>query len=56
MLGIISSVKEEGLLNINTMSLMIWYNYLLEVKVSQTEFEDTSELVPGRVEHLTPFH
>ena len=54
MLGIISSAREEGLLNINTMSLKIWYKYLLEVKVTHTESEDTSVLVPCRVERLAP--
>ena len=45
MLGIISSVKEKGF-NINAMSLKIWYKYLLEVNITHTESEDTSELVP----------
>ena len=54
MLGIIASVKEEGLFNINTMSLKIWYKHLLEVKVTHTESEDTSVLIPCRVERLAP--
>ena len=53
MLGIISSVKEKGF-NINTMSLKIWYKYLLEVNITHTESEDTSELVPCRAERLAP--
>ena len=42
------------MLNINTMSLKMWYKYLLEVKVTHTESEDTSVLVPCRAEHLAP--
>ena len=53
MLGIISSVKEEGF-NINTMSLKVWYKYLLELQVNHTESEDTSVLTPCRVERLAP--
>ena len=37
-----------------SMSLKIWYKYLLEVKVTHTESEDTSVLVPCRVERLAP--
>ena len=36
------------------MSLKIWYKHLLEVKVTHTESEDTSVLVPCRVERLAP--
>ena len=53
MLGIISSVKDKGF-SINTMSLKIWYKYLLEVNVTHTESEDTSVLVPCRAEQLAP--
>ena len=51
MLGIISSVKEEGF-NLNTMSLKTWYKYLLEVQVTHTKSEDTSVLIPCRGERL----
>ena len=40
MLDIISSVREEGMLNIKTMSVKLWYKYLLEVQVTHTEPED----------------
>ena len=34
MLDLISSVREEGLLNITTMSVKLWYKHLLEVCTS----------------------
>ena len=46
MLDIISSVREEGLLNIKTMSVKLWYKHLLEVQVTHTEPGDPSTLVP----------
>ena len=49
-----SSVKEEGLLSIKTMSVYAWYKQLLAVQVTHTEPEDPSTLVPCRVERLSP--
>ena len=54
MLAIISSVKEEGLLNIKAMSVHTWYKHLLAVQVTHTEPGDTSALLPCRVERLSP--
>ena len=54
MLNIISSVREEGMLNIKTMSVKLWYKHLIEVQVTHTEPEDPSALVPCRVERLAP--
>ena len=54
MLDIISSVREEGMLNIKTMSVKLWYKHLLEVQVTHSEPEDPSALVPCRVERLAP--
>ena len=54
MMDIIASVKEEGILNIKTMSVQVWYKHLLEVQVTHTEPGDPSALVPCRVERLAP--
>ena len=54
MLDIITSVREEGMLNIKTMSVKLWYKHLLEVQVTHTDPEDPSALVPCRVERLYP--
>ena len=54
MMDIIASVKDEGILNIKTMSVQVWYKHLLEVQVTHTEPGDPSVLVPCRVERLAP--
>ena len=54
MLDIILSVKEEGMLNIKTMTVQAWYKHLLVVQVTHTEPEDPSALVLCRVERLAP--
>ena len=54
MLDIILSIKEEGMLNIKTMSVQAWCKHLLKVQVTHTEPDYHSALVPCRVERLAP--
>ena len=54
MLDIITSVREEGMLNIKTMSVKLWYKHLHEVQMTHTEPEHPSAIVPCKVEQLAP--